>query len=195
MRIEITKQDHVLVFEVAEESGIATFDKIRKVFNIITMNGESFPSGIDFFRERLEQKDADVKQPPQEPQRPAYVGQSPFTPVKDLIDRVKREAMSYAGGSTHEKINLLIDIVEKLDNEMPRIFSTPSPYIAPMPFVPNWGPNTQPILMGDPLPPGGTTTCEATGSTAKDSNKFFMSNRTAMCQADGMGDDSGTRGD
>jgi hypothetical protein len=54
MRIEITKQDYVLVFEVAEESGIATFDKIRKVFNIITMNGESFPSGIDFFRERLE---------------------------------------------------------------------------------------------------------------------------------------------
>jgi hypothetical protein len=166
MRIEITKQDHVLVFEVAEESGIATFDKIRKVFNIITMNGESFPSGIDLFRERLEQKDVDVKQP-QEPQRPAYVGQSPFTPVKELIDRVKREAMSYAGGSTHEKINLLIDIVEKLDNEMPRIFSTPSPYIAPMPFVPNWGPNTQPILTGDPLPPGGTTTCEATGSTAK----------------------------
>jgi hypothetical protein len=63
MRIEITKRDHVLVFEVAEESGIATFDKIRKVFNIITMNGESVPSGIDFFRERLEEKDRDVKQP------------------------------------------------------------------------------------------------------------------------------------
>jgi hypothetical protein len=192
MRIEITKQDHVLVFEVAEESGIATFDKIRKVFNIITTNGESFPSGVDFFRERLEQKDADVTQP-QEPPRPAYVGQSPFTPVKELIDRVKREAMSYAGGSTHEKINLLIDIVEKLDDEMPRIFSTPSPYIAPMTFVPYWGPNTQPILTGDPLPPP-VPIPEATG-TAKDSNKFFMSNRTAMCQADGMGDDSGTRGD
>lgn len=191
MRIEITKQDYTMVFEVAEESGINVFDKIREVFDIISMNGESFPSGVDFFKKRLTEHDANggppQPQPPQ-PQPQFQFGIQPFgiqPTVKELIEAAKQEASSYGWISTHKKIDMLIEIVERLDNEMPRMFSTPYAEPFPVPYVPPtlpyWpmSPNTQVPMTGDPLPSWGTTTCIG----------------TAMCQADGMGDDSGSRGD
>lgn len=59
----------------------------------------------------------------------------------------------------------------------------PVPATAPFPTLPTWSPMRP--LIGDPI--GGSTVCS---SPVKAEN--FV---TAMGQADGMGDDSGTRGD
>ena len=83
-----------------------------------------------------------------------------------------------------------------IDKAAPVIYSVPAPSPNTIPNFPNWTP-MQPLI-GDPTGWPNTPSVICSGSTSEATDRATVTSTVrpmAMTQADGMGDDSGTRGD
>jgi hypothetical protein len=154
----------------------------------ITMSGVETPEHINFNGELFVKQSSVTVTEAESP--------SPES-TRDLINKVRAERKSFAGGSTHDILDLLIDIVERLEREKQSLILFPYPPVVPVtppiggaPYIP---PNPMPIapMPNTPyyLPTTGdqpTTgrpyvTCQNDGGGATGASP-------AVAQADGAGE-------